>query len=151
MGVKNDNGLINLNGIIDSTKDFVENVVTGFSDDLLNALVEKTPIDTGRAKASWRAGVNEYLESEQNGGNPPYVGGIEIEQRFRKRNRFLNKARSGKALSGFIGKGRGKSDNIVISSNIPYMARLNRGWSKQAPPFFVEATIDAVMAKWGLI
>ena len=151
MAVQNDNGLINLGGIINNTQEFVESVITGFSDDLLKELVEKTPIDTGRAKASWRTGVNEYLESEQNGGNPPYVGGIEIEQRFRKRGRFLSKPRSGKALSGFIGKGRGKSDNIVISSNIPYMARLNRGWSKQAPPFFVEATIDAVMAKWGLV
>lgn len=149
--VQNNNGLIGIQNIIQGTQEFVEQTIIGFSEDLLYQLVERTPIDTGRAKASWRIGVNEYLESEMNGGNPPYVGGIEIEQRFRKRNRYLRKPRQGKGLSGFIGKGRGKSDNIVISSNVPYMARLNRGWSKQAPPFFVESTIDAVMAKWGLV
>lgn len=149
--VQNNNGLIGLNTIIQGTQEYVEQTIIGFSEDLLFQLVERTPIDTGRAKASWRIGVNEYLETEMNGGNPPYVGGIEIEQRFRKRNRYLRKPRQGNSLSSFVGKGRGKSDNIVISSNVPYMARLNRGWSKQAPPFFVESTIDAVMAKWGLV
>lgn len=148
--VKNNNGLIGIDAIIQGTQEYVENTIIGFSEDLLYSLVERTPIDTGRAKASWHIGLNEYTQSETSGGNP-YGGGIEIEQRFRKRNRFLNAPRQGRALSGFIGKGRGKSDNIVISSNVPYMARLNRGWSKQAPPFFVEHTIDAVMARWGLI
>lgn len=151
MGVQNNKGDIDLGNVMAGATQFVEEKIIGFTTDLFHELVERTPIDTGKAKASWHIGVNEYLDSEVNGGNPPYVGGVEIEQRFRKRNRFLNAPRSGRALSGFIGSGRGKSDNIVISSNVPYMARLNRGWSKQAPPFFIESTIDAVMAKWGLV
>jgi hypothetical protein len=29
----------------------------------------------------------------------------------------------------------------TISNDAPYMVYLNRGWSKQAPPFFIESTI----------
>ena len=151
MAVKNNQGNIDLGNVMAGATEFVEDTIIGFTTDLFQELVNRTPIDTGKAKASWHIGVNEYLNTETNGGNPPYVGGIEIEQRFRKRGRFLNAPRRGKALSGFLGSGRGKSDNIVISSNVPYMARLNRGWSKQAPPYFVESTIDAVMARWGLV
>lgn len=151
MGVVNNDGLIGIPEIMQVAKEYIEETAIGFSQDLKNELVARTPIDTGKARASWRIGVGEYLQTEVNGGNPPYVGGVEIEQRFRKRNRFLKQPRQGKGLGDFIGTGRGKSDNIVISSNVPYMARLNRGWSKQAPPGFIEATIDAVMAKWGLV
>lgn len=151
MAVKNNDGLINLGKIVEGTQQYVEDTIIDFTETLVSELVAATPIDTGKARASWRVGVNEYLETEMNGGNPPYVGGIEIQQQFRKRNRYLRKSRQGGPLSGFIGAGRGKSDNIVISSNVPYMARLNRGWSKQAPPYFVESTIDKVLAEKGLV
>lgn len=151
MGVVNNDGLIGVPEIMQVAKEYIEDVAIGFSQDLKDKLVATTPIDTGKARASWRIGVGEYLETEVNGGNPPYVGGVEIEQRFRKRNRYLKQPRQGKSLDSFIGKGRGKSDNIVISSNVPYMARLNRGWSKQAPPYFIESCIDEVMAAWGLV
>lgn len=151
MPVHNDDGLIGLGNLTQYITDHVEETIKGFTEDLKAELVALTPIDTGQAKASWRIGVNEYLETERNGGRPPYVGGVEIEQRYRKRNRYLKQPRQGRGLDSFIAKGRGKSDNIVISSNVPYMARLNRGWSKQAPPFFIENCIDKVMARWGLI
>lgn len=151
MPAVNEDGLIGLGNLTQYITDHVESTIIGFTQELYNELVALTPIDTGKAKASWRIGVGEYLETERNGGNPPYVGGVEIEQRYRKRNRFLKQPRQGRSLDAFVGTGRGKSDNIVISSNVPYMARLNRGWSKQAPPFFIENCIDAVMARWGLI
>lgn len=151
MAVHNDDGLIGLGNLTQYISDHVQETIDGFSRDLLQELKAMTPIDTGQAKASWHMGVNEYLETEMNGGAPPYVGGVEIEQRYRKRNRFLRKPRQGKGIDSFVATGRGKSDNIVISSNVPYMARLNRGWSKQAPPFFIENCIDRVMVRWGLI
>lgn len=144
--VQNDDGLIGLGKIIEGARDYVQKTAEGFTVDLYDELVRRTPIDTGKARASWKIGVNEELAE-----SPPYVGGVQIEQEFRKRNRYLSQPRQGRALSSFVGGGVGKSTNIVISSNVPYMARLNRGWSAQAPAGFIEACVDWALVKWKLI
>lgn len=144
--VQNDDGLIGLGNIIAGAREYVQKTAEGFTVDLYDELVRRTPIDTGKARASWKIGINEELEDV-----PPYIGGVQIEQTYRKRNRFLSQPRQGRALSSFVGGGVGKSTNIVISSNVPYMARLNRGWSKQAPPNFIEACVDWALVKWNLI
>lgn len=38
-----------------------------------------------------------------------------------------------------------KYPTITISNNLPYIERLNDGWSTQAPPKFVESEIDRVV------
>ena len=121
--VQNDDGLIGLGKIIEGARDYVQKTAEGFTVDLYDELVRRTPI----------------------------VGGVQIEQEFRKRNRYLAQPRQGRALSSFVGGGVGKSTNIVISSNVPYMARLNRGWSAQAPAGFIEACVDWALVKWKLI
>lgn len=91
-------------------------------------VIFSTPVDTGRARANWRAAV---------GG--PFV-------------KELNSTNAGEALSqaqaAVAGSKPGQA--IYISNNVPYITRLNEGSSAQAPAGFVEDALlagKAVLAK----
>lgn len=75
--------------------------------DVDRSVVEKTPVDTGRAKGGWTAGSG--------GGGLDPSGTATIAA--------LTQA----ALSWRIGQ------SFVVSNNLPYIERLENGWSDQAP------------------
>lgn len=86
----------------------IENIV---EDDLISkveyatdTLRQVTPVDTGRARASWK-------------NNLASRGRIKI-----------------------FGMGR-KDPEVEITGNVPYMEKLNTGWSKQAPAYFIEEVL----------
>ncbi len=81
-------------------------------------IAQRTPIDTGRASASWNVSLNganirvqppEYF----NPGQPWLDGEFNVDQ-------FM------------------MGDSIHISNNLPYIRKLNDGHSQQAPKMFVE-------------
>jgi hypothetical protein len=80
------------------------------------AVIFATPVDTGRARSNWRAAL----------GGP------------------FTKQLDETSATGAIGQaesvinGRGPGQTIYISNNVPYIRRLNEGWSAQAPAGFVE-------------
>jgi hypothetical protein len=45
---------------VEKTKGRVDLVVTKMTLDVFNAVIMKTPVDTGRARANWRASVGKY-------------------------------------------------------------------------------------------
>ena len=72
-----------------------------------------TPVDTGRARAGWTPSINvpsSYVPPEGKYSMPslPKLGTITV------------------------------SDTVYITNNVPYMKRLNNGYSRQAPVRFVE-------------
>lgn len=81
-------------------------------------LVQTTPVDTGRARANWLPTLNTPSKEKVDAGAPadilPVLGAYKI------------------------------TDTIFITNNLPYIQRLNDGYSKQAPAGFVEAAIAAV-------
>jgi hypothetical protein len=141
-------GLIGLPKILDKIDMVVRNRMVGCAQDLLSTLIMNTPIDTGRARRSWQAYVDTYTESGMT-GEPPYVGGVEIEMRGKDKGRFLSAPRTS-SVSGIRDFDPKKHTNIVVSSNVPYMARLNRGWSRQATAGWIERCIDEVTSRWGV-
>jgi hypothetical protein len=142
-------GLIGLGNILTQLDNYVCEAAERCANDLIETLERNTPIRTGRARQSWEVHTNTYTEGLKT-GLPPYIGGVEIEMRTNKVKYLHMKSRQNKRRLGLTGFDLKKDTNIVVSSNIPYMARLNRGWSVQASPGWIERCIDEVTAKWGI-
>jgi len=88
-------------------------------------LVLATPVDTGRARANWQVGLGvepaDELASEDPGGQGTIAKAVSV-------------------LST-----RKSEQTIHIANNVPYIQRLNEGWSAQAPAAFVEQAIDTAI------
>lgn len=102
-------------------KHLAENVHRKLALEIFAELTRKTPVDTGRARASWRLTANEIDTSVEPDGvsfSPP---------------------------STSIKKGLDLSTTYHITNNLPYIVPLNEGHSSQAGEFFVEKAVsDAV-------
>lgn len=95
----------------------VEKVVRKISFEIYNGITQKTPVDTGRAKANWNIGFQ----------NP----NLKVDM---KKTTFTPVS---------IPKGKGKHA-IFITNNLPYIAMLENGSSKQAPTGMVAITMNDV-------
>lgn len=111
--------------------------------DGLDGVFRRSPVDTGRFRASWRVS----LDSADLSVEPPSES---------KASQPKGSPLSGPALQQLnaINFGKGKRDQtIVISNNLPYAQQLEDGRSAQAPdgvlkPTFVEleARLNAAIA-----
>lgn len=91
-----------------------------------------TPVDTGRAKGEWRVSLETPNFSE--------TGDLDETPKGQ-----VSGSRSNDALS-VIGRARSiKYPTLYISNPLPYISRLNQGWSDQAPSMFVESAIIRVV------
>lgn len=93
-------------------------------------IVTATPIDTGRARANWQVGIGSAPA-----GTVEYSGG------------------AGGSVSYAIGAAqsvvttyKGQPGGIWLVNNLPYIQRLNEGWSAQAPAKFVEQALDTAVS-----
>ena len=98
--------------------------------DLLSGIVLKTPVDTGRARGNWdltvgAPGVGEY------GADP--AGGATISRGQQRLARY--------SFSESF-------PEIWISNNLPYIERLEGGYSQQAPNGMVMLTVAEVQADY---
>ena len=99
--------------------------VRGVSLNLLRGLIRLTPVDTGRAKGNWFVSI----------ANP----NREISNDRRQAQAF-----SEGAINIALAKGRAYP-TVTISNNLPYIERLNDGYSMQAPKKFVETELDRIV------
>lgn len=86
-------------------------------------LIAQTPVDTGRAKASW------FLD----------VGSVDVkivEPDFDNQSEAVARSQSYTLDS-----------KIFISNNLPYIRRLNEGWSQQAPAGYVDSALTIAKRK----
>lgn len=88
------------------------------------AVVLATPVDTGRARANWRVSIGTPLLSATDDTDPSGQAAIDQGRRV---------------IDGFPGG----ETQIYIANNLPYIGRLNEGYSSQAPANFVELSVDA--------
>ena len=111
---------------------------------VFTGLVQKTPVDTGRAKSNW--GINQGAPSP-----PPSHAVTEQEARSRRKSKTPANAASedakalayaSAAVSGIDG-----SAPVHVTNNLPYITALNDGHSKQAPAGFVQTTVAEVPAE----
>ena len=78
-----------------------------------------SPVDSGRFRANWVVGIGSPDENE-------YPNRTNLQGAI---------ARASSEIKKFTFTGR---EVIYINNNLPYAARLNDGYSKQAGKFFVE-------------
>lgn len=91
-------------------------------------IVERTPIDTGRAKASWRLNPNVA-----DGSVEPDLTGDGEELLFAGQSLSVARAQQQKIPFG--------TRRIVISNNLHYIEKLENGGSRQAPVGMVAITV----------
>ncbi len=83
-----------------------------------NSLVRMTPVDTGRARANWNISENA----------PDASTNFQVDP-------------AGMATMGKIASYNVQAGGVyVISNSLPYIERLEHGWSKKAPAGMVRVT-----------
>jgi len=99
--------------------------------DVLRGVIQKTPVDTGRARSSWE------LTVDKENVNPPPASGTSFN-----------------GVGEAIAKGTAELQNvgpystIIVSTNLDYMEYLENGSSKQAPNGMVAITLEEVKASF---
>lgn len=79
---------------------------------LFGAVIRDTPVDTGRARGAWVTNVEDDSETR--------------EEEFASASSAVEGCRQ-------VLVGASPSDSIFITNNVPYVAKLEYGSSKQAP------------------
>jgi hypothetical protein len=93
------------------------------------AVVSATPFDTGRAKSNWLMGVNTP-PSGTNESDTDKTGSYSIAQ----------------AKAVVDGYPLNELPDLWIVNNLPYIGRLNDGWSAQAGSKYIETAIDQAVS-----
>ena len=98
------------------------------------AVVFGTPVDTGRARSNWIAAIGSAPSSVIDAYSPGEAGSTEAANT----QAAIDQAES-------VIRGYNYGEEIHITNNLPYIQRLNDGYSAQAPANFVEqAVLEAV-------
>ena len=100
------------------------------------AVVMATPVDKGRARSNWLV----ELDAPARTTIEPYVPGEGGNTAGPNASAALSQGRA------TIGRYNGDANRaIAISNNLPYIGRLNDGYSKQAPAGFVQKAVQAAV------
>ena len=86
-------------------------------------VIRDTPGLTGKARTNWRVGINNSPKGVVKAGSESTA--------LNRARRTLKRAKSKDP----------RKKRILIVNNVPYIRRLNSGWSQKAPALFVERAI----------
>jgi hypothetical protein len=117
-----------MNQIANQVETRAPQVVRHIANAMVPVLVYATPVLTSRARANWQAGIGmvpqSVLFSEPDKPPSPDYGGRAAVA----------------AILGTVAIYPGGT-YLAIANNVPYIQRLNRGWSAQAPAAFVQQSV----------
>ena len=94
-------------------------------------LVERTPEDTGRARASWNLGAEPSDAVPPAGDYPEFRGDVSA------------------AVEQAIAKVGVDAESFSITNDLDYMPFLEAGWSEQAPAGFIALTFREAAEQLG--
>jgi hypothetical protein len=97
-----------------------------------STVVLATPVDTGRARSNWQAELNAPADGVIDAyadGKGASTAGANATAAMQQAAAVIATHKSG--------------DSIHLTNNLPYIGRLNDGWSAQAPAGFVEQAVHA--------
>ncbi len=112
--------------VVRSLEGFTEKLVKRLALNVTANLVEKTPVDTGWARANW----------------VPQIGSPRTRTagtRAAAENKQIDRAPHDRGILAILGYKLGPS--IFISNNVPYIKKLNAGSSSKAPSAFIQGAI----------
>lgn len=98
------------------------------------SLIEDTPVDEGDAKSNWRVSSGGFASGIIDAHAPGKKGSTAGA------NESAAKAAAEAAIAA-----RGRGEALTVSNNLPYIERLNDGWSDQAPAGFIEAAMERAL------
>lgn len=118
----------------------------------LKFVVHSTPVDTGEAISNWLVGIG----APRGETIRPHVPGDLGSTREANERATIQ---AGELVLATIRARGSQRDSIYISSALPYIAELNRGYSPQADPNFVELAMAAArdvirkctLLRWSLL
>lgn len=90
------------------------------------AVVIATPVDTGRARSNWQVELGQAASGTLDTTDKSGQGAIS------QGKQVIDTYKSGSSIN--------------ITNNLPYIERLNNGWSAQAPAGFVERAVQIGVA-----
>lgn len=111
---------------VEKAKGNLDAVVRKVELDVSTSVILGTPVDTGRARANWFASFSAPSGQVSDRVDPS--GGASID-------RVRGAVSTGKAGHVFY-----------LTNNLPYILRLEQGWSKQAPAGMVMLTVRRYQA-----
>jgi hypothetical protein len=103
-----------------------QKVVKKVAFQLFRRIIEKTPVDTGRARASWNASIGSINPAVAPEGQHP-------------KSASALAAKAATVLAGYGADGR--LPVVWISNNLPYIGELENGHSRQAPAGMLKLSI----------
>ena len=104
----------------EKTNQRIDDVIIGFTFQLSESIILMTPVDKGRARGNWNPSI----------GTPDGTVGVAIDKTG---SSVLSKTKSvAEKAPGNI---------FYFVNNLPYIRRLEYGWSVQAPQGMVRVTI----------
>lgn len=118
--------------VIAKLDDAVETIVSSLAINITAELIERTPVDTGWARANWVPQVGSpFLGNSQNYSREERLSDVGLQT-------GQQQTAIGGLFAYKIGRGA-----VFISNNVPYIGFLNDGSSQQAPSGFVTLAIVA--------
>ena len=116
--------------IVRDLERFTERLVVKITLDVTGNLIETTPVDTGWARANWvpSVGKRSRRPAQSFKGKTPSAS---VQAAAAKQS-----AGQAQALGYKLARGR-----VYVNNNVRYITRLNDGYSRQAPPGFVQRGI----------
>ena len=112
-----------IRAIVRGLERLTERVMIDLMSEIHSELVKTTPIDLGWARANWVPSVGAPVVKDLEGADRN-VAAAEQSAGFAQ-------------VAGY----RLEQGRIFISNNVPYILRLNDGYSRKAPAGFVQAAI----------
>jgi uncharacterized protein CbrC (UPF0167 family) len=119
--------------VIDEFEKAVTRVVRGLTLDIVADLQEKTPVDTGWARANWI----------------PNIGGRFSDSPVGQRIKGSIDVATQQTAIATIATQFQVGPPIHITNNVPYIQKLNQGTSQQAPAGYVDDIIETNVKKYG--
>lgn len=106
---------------------FVPRCMRNFMIEFYRQCTISTPVDTGRARWGWNCTI----------GTPSFA--VPAEGKYN--------IDAGRAVKTFTVTAVSGKDTLYITNAVPYIGKLNEGWSRQAPARFVELAFDYAFNK----
>ncbi|WP_038342162.1 hypothetical protein [Acinetobacter sp. A47] len=107
-----------------------EKLIKDMGMDLIQGVIVGTPVDTGTARGNWRAS-----------NTPDYK--YDLKDQDASGQGTINK------VYVFFSQNAKLGSLIYLQNNLPYIERLENGWSDQAPQGMVSTTMNMIKQKYG--
>ena len=118
-----------IRAIVRGLERVTERVVTKITLDVTANLIETTPVDTGWARANWIPAIGAPIVRD--------LTGVEATVQ----NASLGAGEQQQALAAVVTGYKLARGAVFVSNNVPYISKLNDGFSRQAPSGFVQMAI----------